>query len=71
MGKDWQEVSTERNGDMIKIEIRDSTYRVIYRGQFNIRDKNSILSLLAMLEKFSGLSIVELIKLKLDLREWW
>ena len=58
-----------RKGDIIKIEIRDETYRILYKKKFNIMDKNAILSLLRTLEEFSGFSIIEIIKEKMKIRE--
>jgi len=60
-----------RSGDIIKIEIRDMTYRVVYRKKFNINDKNAILNLLVTLEKYSGFSILELIKERMNIGEWF
>jgi len=59
-----------REGDFVKIEIRDCYYKIIYKNKFNIQDKNAILNLLSVLEKFSGFSVQELIKKKLE-TEWF
>jgi len=63
--------SHRREGDLVKIEIRDSTRRIIDRTKFNIKDKNSFLSALIMLEKYSGFSIPEIIREKMKTDEWW
>lgn len=60
-----------REGDIVKIEIRDQTYRIIYRRTFNIKDKNAILSLIKILEDYSGFSVYQLIRQKLKIGEWW
>lgn len=60
-----------RKGDFVKVEIRDNTYRVVYKTKFYIRDRGKILELFRMLEKFSGFSIYQLIKDKLKVDEWW
>lgn len=65
------EYSHKREGDLLKVEIRDSSRRVLYRDKFNIRNKKAILSLLTVLEKFSGFSIINLVKEKMDVGEWW
>jgi len=64
-----REYRHNRVGDIMKVEIRDQTYRIIYRTKFNIHDKSSIIKLLEVLEKFSGFSIVEIIKDRLKMDE--
>jgi len=59
-----------RKGDYVRIEIRDYTHRTIYKNKFNIKDKNSILALLRALEKFSGFSVQEIIKRKIE-TDWF
>lgn len=65
------EYSHNRTGNLVKVEIRDETYRIIYRNQFNICDKNAIYDLLKTLEKFSGCSIYQIIQSKIEKGEWW
>lgn len=65
------EYKQHREGDFVIVEIRDYTRRVLYKNKFNLKDKNAILSLLFVLEKFSGFSIYELIKKKLEIGEWF
>lgn len=60
-----------RTGDLVKVEIRDETCRVIHKAQFNLMDKNAIYDLLKALEKFSNFSIYEIIKSKTEKGEWW
>lgn len=60
-----------RQGDIVKIEIRDFTRAIIYRNKFNIRDKNAIINLLKVLENYSGFSMYTLVKEKLGVEEWW
>lgn len=69
--KQKNEYSHWRKGDLVKIEIRDATYRIIYKKKFNIRDKNAILSVVKALEDYSGFSIAELIREKLKIGEWF
>ena len=42
-----------REGDIIKVEIRDGTYRIIYKARFNVRDKQSLLNLLGGLDSLN------------------
>ena len=65
-----REYHYQRVGDIIKVEIRDQTYRILYRTKFNITDKNSMLKLIEILEKFSGFSVLDLMKEKLKMDEW-
>lgn len=60
----------QRQGDTVKVEIKDFTRRLIYRSKFNIRDKNAILALLKILETYSGFSIAEIVKDKLK-KDWF
>ncbi len=57
-----------RRGDICKIEIRDQTYRILYKKKFNISDKQALVSALSAIEAFSGFSIQQVIRenLKLD-----
>ena len=60
-----------RSGDVIEVKVTDFTRRTIYKSKFNVKDKNSILNLLSVLEKFSGFSINQLIREKLNIGEWF
>ena len=60
-----------REGIIVKVEIKDETYRTIYKTKFNIRDKNAILNHLRVLEEMSGFNVVEIIKQKLKIGEWF
>ena len=60
-----------KKGDLVKVEIRDETYRIIYRNKFNIKDKNAIYNHLKAMEQFSGFSIQQIIREKLKVGEWW
>ena len=71
MEKKKIEYSHHRQGDIIKVEIRDFTRRMLYRKKFNVRDKQALLELLEVMEKFSGFSIYNLISEKLKFGEWW
>lgn len=50
------------NGDVMKIEIRDFTRRIVYRNKINLNDKKSVQGLLVMLEKYCPFSVYDLIK---------
>jgi len=59
------EYKQQRQGDTVKVEIKDFTRRLIYRNKFNIRDKNALINLLQVLETYSDFTIIELIKMKM------
>jgi len=65
------EYSHRKEGDVVNVEIRDQTRRVLYRNKFNIKDKNAIISFLQVLEKYSNFSIIDLIKKKMEIGDWW
>jgi len=73
--KDWKknkmEYSHRKEGDIVDVQIRDQTRRVLYRNKFNIKDKNAIISFLQVLEKYSNFSIIDLIQQKIKLGDWW
>ena len=56
--------SFNRKGDNVKVEIRDETYRLLYRSKFNIVDENAIYDLMKAIEGMGGVSINNLIKRK-------
>jgi len=56
--------SYNRRGDNVKVEIRDETYRLLYRSKFNIVDENAIYDLMKAIEGMGGVSINNLIKRK-------
>lgn len=60
-----------RQGDIVKIEIKDFTRAVIYRNKFNIRDKNAMINFLKVLENYSEISMYDLIREKMGVGEWW
>ena len=60
-----------KKGDLMKVEVRDETYRIIYRNKFNIKDQNAVYAFLKVLEQFSGLSIREVIREKSKSKDWW
>ena len=49
-------------GDKLEVTIRDYSYRLLHRGQYNLCDRNSIRHLLMILEKYSGLILKEILK---------
>lgn len=51
-------------GNLVKVEIRDETYKVIYKKKFNIKDKNAWWDIINAAEKF-GFSVAMLIRDKL------
>ena len=64
--------SYNRRGDNVKVEIRDETYRLLYRSKFNIVDENAIYDLMKAIEGMGGISINNLIKRKnKDLDRVW
>ena len=65
------EYSHRKEGDIVDVQIRDQTRRVLYRNKFNIKDKNAIISFLQVLEKYSNFSIIDLIQQKMKLGDWW
>ena len=65
------EYTCRREGEIIKIEIRDGTRKILYRTKFNAQDKNALIMLLGVLEKYSGFSVYALIQEKLKVGEWW
>ena len=73
--KDWKknkmEYNYRRDGDVVSVEIKDPTRRILYRNKFNIKDKNAIVAFLQVLEKYSNFSVVELIRKKMEIGEWW
>lgn len=61
-----------RKGDVLKIEIRDQTYKLLYKKKINIQDKEALKQILEDLEKFSELKIKELFKEKIkNDQDWW
>jgi|TARA_R100000687_G_C6385273_1_gene134620 hypothetical protein len=56
--------SYNRRGDNVKVEIRDETYRLLYRSKFNIADENAIYDLMKAIEGMGGVSINQIIKRK-------
>jgi len=64
------EYTSHRNGDVVKIEIRDQTYKVLYRKKFNGNDMNAWWEVIQVSEKF-GFSVVELIKQKLGIGDFF
>ena len=59
------------NGDIMKVEIRDFTFRILYKKRVNLRDINSIYQFLKVLEKFGDFSIAKIIKDRYKLDHWF
>ena len=57
-------MKTQKSGDIAKVEIRDYTYRLLHRRQYNLSDKNSVLNMLRDLIKYCG-HILDIIKERL------
>jgi len=72
MGKKLKKLSYSHStkGDLVKIEIRDESYKVIYRTKFNMKDKNAMLNHLKVLEEYSGFSVAGIIRDNLKLNKW-
>jgi len=70
MGKKYS-YNHNKEGEVIKVELRDAYYKVIYKNKFKITDKQAIINLLGILEKYSGLSVTGLIKQKINAGEWF
>lgn len=60
-----------RVGDIVKVEIRDETYRIIYKKKFNMNSKKDVLEFLSIVEKFGKFSVIELIREKAKIGEWF
>jgi len=69
--REKNEYTCRKEGEVIKVEIRDATRKILYRTKFNAQDKNAIIMLLGVLEKYSGFSVYALIQEKLKVGEWW
>ena len=55
------------DGDLVKVEIRDMTYKVEYRKKFNVSDANSWIEVLDTAESY-GLEVSKLIQIMLKRR---
>ena len=63
--------SHHRKGDLMSIEIRDQTNAVIFSHRLNLRSREDVKSFLAVIEKFSGFSIYQIIKESLGKQEFF
>ena len=66
MGKKTSYVNFNSGGETIKIEIRDNTYKVMYRGTYKTNNKKDVYNMLTMLEKFTPFTINQIINWKND-----
>jgi len=57
--------NSRENGDIVLMEIRDSSQRILYRNKFRTTDEDGIYNFLKTFEKFSNISIANLINKKL------
>ena len=55
-----------RSGETLKVEIRDTTYRVVHRGTYKLNSKKDLYALLSMLEKYMPFTINQIINWKND-----
>jgi len=47
--------------DFVKVEFRDSNFRLLLRGKFDLNNKKDVMKLISIIEKFSGISLYDLI----------
>jgi len=59
-------VNFNQDGDTLKLEIRDNTYRIMYRGTYKLNSKKDLYNLLTVLEKFTPYTINQIINWKND-----
>ncbi len=59
----------QKKGDVIKIEIKDGSQRLLYKNKFSLNDENAIYNFLKVIEKFTNVSINTIINNKLG-TEW-
>ena len=50
-----------RNCDFVKVEFRDSNFKLLLRGKFDLSNKKEVIKLISIIEKFSGVSLYDLI----------
>lgn len=66
MGDKRTHYSFNRNGETIKIEVRDSTYKVMFRGTYKLNSVKDMYNMFSMLEKFTPYTIHQIINHKND-----
>ena len=66
MGHKGGNCSFNRQGETIKLEIRDNTYKVIHRGTYKLNSMKDLYYMLSMLEKFTPYTIHQIINHKND-----
>ena len=66
MGSKQPRISFNQNGETIKLEIRDSTYKVMYRGTYKMNSIKDLYNMFSMLEKFTPYTIHQIINHKND-----
>lgn len=62
--------ASHQKGDIVKIEVRDETFRILYRKKFNVSDRNAWWEVIQGIEIF-GFSVVDLIKEKMGIGEFF
>jgi len=66
MGQKGPRLSFNKNGETIKLEIRDNTYRIMHRGTYKLNSIKDLYNLFSMLEKFTPYTIHQIINHKND-----
>ena len=64
MGHKKQFISINRNGVILKLEVRDITYKVLHRGSYRVNNKKDLYYMLSIIEKFSPYTINQIINSK-------
>lgn len=62
MGSKITKLNFHRKGTLGKLEIKDETYRLLHRSKYNLTNKKDLKKLLMVLEKYSGFTIMQIIK---------
>lgn len=66
MGKKSGHINFNRNGETIKLEIRDNGYKVMFRGTYKMASLKDLYNMFSMLEKFTPYTIHQIINHKND-----
>jgi len=66
MGKNQKYVSFNKDGETIKIEIRDNTYKIMHRGTYKTSSMQDLYNMLSLLEKYTPYTINQIINAKND-----
>lgn len=63
--------SHRQGSTVMEISIKDSSYQVMYSNTININDHKALINFLKVIEKFTGISVKELIAKDLLTSEEW